>query len=201
MIPHTPFLKSGDVIDGVKVRQLAMHRDKRGHFTEVFRDEWDTALNPTQWSVVESEPGTLRGMHLHRRHDEYFLVLKGHASVGLRDLRPDSPTEGAWALYDLRGDALTCLSFPRGILHGWYFYEQSLHLQAVSENYGFYGENDNFGCHWSDPALEIPWPHKPVLVAERADSFPVLSELMKKTREISALGEPSLDGRETHYAE
>jgi dTDP-4-dehydrorhamnose 3,5-epimerase len=190
MSQHAPFLKSGTLIDGVDLRGLDMHRDSRGHFTEVFRHSWKTAISPTQWSVVESVAGTLRGMHLHRRHDEYFLVLQGHSSVGLKDVRPGSPTEGAWALYDLHGDELACLSFPRGILHGWYFHEPSLHLQAVSEDYGAYGEDDNLGCHWSDPELGIPWPAEPLVVAERANSFPGLEELLEKTRALSAAGEP-----------
>ena len=40
-------------------------------------------------------------MHVHVRHDEYFMVVRGRASVGLHDLRPDSPTEGVWARYEL----------------------------------------------------------------------------------------------------
>ena len=74
--------------DGVALRPLTMSRDSRGSFTELFRDEWETGLSPVQWNAVSSEPGTLRGVHLHTRHDDYLTTLKGRASVGLRDLRP-----------------------------------------------------------------------------------------------------------------
>ena len=187
---HSPFLRGGVLLSGVELTALEVHRDARGSFSEVFREDWGLCIDPSQWSLVRSEPGTLRGMHLHRRHDEYFLVLEGRASVGLKDLRPNSPTVLEWALYEFAAHTPAGLSFPRGILHGWYFHEPSIHLQAVSETYGEYGHDDNLGCHWSDPDLGIPWPTRPTLVAPRADRFPTLAKLMEQTRQLSAPGEP-----------
>jgi dTDP-4-dehydrorhamnose 3,5-epimerase-like enzyme len=60
-----------------------MNRDSRGSFTEVFREEWDTGLASVHWNVVSSEAGTLRGVHLHIRHDDHLTTLKGRACVGL----------------------------------------------------------------------------------------------------------------------
>jgi dTDP-4-dehydrorhamnose 3,5-epimerase len=117
-------------------------------------------------------------MHVHRRHDEYFSVVRGRASVGLRDVRRDSPTNGVWSLFELTGEQLACVIFPRGILHGWYFHKKTIHLQAVSEAYNGYEHDDNLGCHWADPDLEIPWPQQSATLAERAATFPSLKELM-----------------------
>jgi dTDP-4-dehydrorhamnose 3,5-epimerase len=192
---HDGFLKAGNVIAGARLRPLEVKRDARGSFTEIFYSSWDTGIAPAQWSVVRSGRGVLRGMHLHRRHDEYFLVVSGRAFVGLRDLRPGSPTEGVSSLYELDSERPACLSFPRGILHGWYFPAETLHVQAVSETYGEYGEDDNLGCHWSDPALDIPWPERPTLVAARADSFPPLAVLLEQTARLSGPGEPWYRGR------
>src|SRR4051812_14024847 len=80
--------------DGVALRPLDMNRDSRGSFTEVFREEWDTGISPVQWNIVSSEAGTLRGVHVHIRHDDYLTTLRGRASVGLRDLRRGSPAQG-----------------------------------------------------------------------------------------------------------
>jgi dTDP-4-dehydrorhamnose 3,5-epimerase len=187
---HSGYLKAGGVIAGARVRPLDVERDARGSFTEIFYDSWDTGIDPSQWSVVRSARGVLRGMHLHRRHDEYFLVISGRASVGLKDLRPGSPTESVSSLYELDGDHPACLSFPRGILHGWYFHQETIHIQAVSETYSAYGGDDNLGCHWSDPALGIPWPEQPKLVAERAASFPPLAVLLAQTARLAAPDEP-----------
>lgn len=172
-------LVAGSAIDGVEFRPLTMHADHRGRFTEVFQQSWGTCITPVQWSVVQSEARVFRGVHLHRRHDEYFSVLRGRATVGLRDIRPWSATRGRWAMYECSGDDLACLTFPLGILHGWYFHEASLHLQAVSEAYVDYGTDDNWGCVWSDPALEIPWPiSSEPIVTRRAGDFPTLQALL-----------------------
>lgn len=163
------------MIQGVQLRPLAMHLDHRGCFTEVFRDSWGLSIQPVQWSLVTSGPRVLRGMHLHLRHDEYFLVVRGRACVGLYDLRAGSPTTGASQLIELSSASLCALVFPAGILHGWYFYEECLHLQAVSESYAAYQVDDNCGCLWSDPELNLPWPDPTPVLSDRAASFPSLA--------------------------
>jgi dTDP-4-dehydrorhamnose 3,5-epimerase len=177
------------MIEGVRLTALEVNPDNRGSFSEIFSKDWDTGIVPAQWSVVRSHAGVLRGMHLHRRHDEYFLVVEGRASVGLRDLRPGSETEGVYSLFELTAEPLTFLAFPPGILHGWYFHEESIHIQSVSETYESYRDDDNLGCHWSDPELEIPWPATPTLVAERAAAFPSLRVLLEQTAHMSSKSE------------
>jgi dTDP-4-dehydrorhamnose 3,5-epimerase len=164
-------------IAGVVQRPLCVNRDDRGSFTEIFCEQWNLPIAPTQWSLVESKARSLRGMHIHLRHDEYITVIRGHACVGLYDMRENSPTLGQSTLIDLDASMLCCLSFPRGILHGWYFPEDSLHLQAVSEEYSDYAGDDNHGCHWADPALDIPWPDTDPVLSPRAAAFPTLAEL------------------------
>lgn len=177
-------LVAGRMIDGVELRLLVSHPDSRGDFTEFFSRGWDGAASPAQWSVVTSVAGVLRGMHLHRRHDEGFLLLRGKANVGLRDVRPGSPTEGVSSLFEFTAQPLVYLTFPRGIVHGWMFPEPSIHLQSVSETYGEYGGDDNLGCHWSDPALDLSWPARPTLVAPRAEAFGSLAALIADTLRI-----------------
>lgn len=174
---------SGRMIDGAELRLLKMNKDMRGSFTEIFYSSWGLCINPVQWSVVQSNAGTLRGMHLHRRHDEYVCVIKGRAFVGLMDVRPDSPTDGQSVLVELCGDEMACLSFPRGVIHGWYCPEDTIHVQSVSEDYTQYGHDDNPGCHWSDPDLNLPWPGVPTLVSQRAEGFGTVQGLRRFMRE------------------
>ncbi len=168
---------SGEAIQDSLLVTLNEHFDARGSFTEVFQDNWNSVINPVQWSMVKSEEGVLRGMHYHRRHDEYFCLIQGSCYLGLKDLRPESSTYLKSSLYYLTASDLKALIFPRGVVHGWYFIEPSLHLQAVSESYEGYGDEDNFGCRWDDPQLGIPWPFESAIISERANSFGSLDDL------------------------
>ena len=161
--------------DGVALRPLDMNRDLRGSFTEVFREEWDTGISPVQWNIVSSEAGTLRGVHVHIRHDDYLTTLRGRASVGLRDLRRGSPTEGVSALVELAEDPLTALLIPHGVAHGFYCLRASSQVYGVSR---YWDTRDELGCRWDDPALNLRWPCAAPILSPRdrtAGSFEALA--------------------------
>ncbi len=168
------------MIAGVKLHPLQVHADARGSFTEVYSDNWSLPIAPRQWSIVQSRAGSLRGMHVHLRHDESLMVIFGSMFVGLYDMRPDSPTQGESMMIELTTQASAHLVFPRGLVHGWYFPEDCTHLQGVSEPHSQYGGDDNHGCHFADPELGLQWPAEPRWVSERALAFPRLGELREK---------------------
>ncbi|MEP2023207.1 MAG: dTDP-4-dehydrorhamnose 3,5-epimerase family protein [Reichenbachiella sp.] len=161
-------LIQGKTIHESRLVKIEEHSDYRGSFSEIFQKYWGTVLDPVQWSLVKSEPGVLRGMHYHRRHDEYFCLIQGSCYLGLKDMRPDSPTYMESNLYYLTESDLAALVFPKGIVHGWYFIEKSVHVQSVSESYLDYGSEDNFGCRWNDPDLNIEWPFNEAIISNRA---------------------------------
>lgn len=179
-------LVDGVQIQGVSLKLLRKHTDSRGSFTEVFQSSWDTCISPVQWSVVSSKPSTFRGMHLHRKHDEYICCLDGCCFVGLVDLRPalqDGVSDTRtlpWSMYKLHCQEPAVLTFPADILHGWYFPETSTHLQAVSESYEKYSSYDNHGVRWDDIDLPFSWPFDSCHVSDKAQSFPVMKELLTK---------------------
>lgn len=149
---------------GTILRPLEPHVDERGRFTELYRVEWETGVAPIQWNAVRSEAGVLRGVHVHLRHDDYLTVPVGRASVGLRDLRRGSPTEGRSALVEVGDDRPASLVIPHGVAHGFYFHEPSLHVYAVTE---YWDPSDELACRWDDPELEIPWPVRSARVSDR----------------------------------
>lgn len=165
----------GQLPAGVALRPLQVHADERGGLAEIFRESWKTGVAPVQWNAVSSVAGVLRGVHVHVVHADYLLLLQGRMSVGLRDLRRGSPTEGLAALLELRGVELSALTIPPGVAHGFFFHEASLHIYAVSE---YWNPADELGCHWADPALEIPWPTTSALISERDAALPPLSEVI-----------------------
>jgi dTDP-4-dehydrorhamnose 3,5-epimerase len=162
---------------GVVVRPLEAHGDERGTFTELYRLEWETGVTPIQWNAVRSDAGVLRGVHVHIRHDDYLTVPYGRAAVGLRDLRRGSPTENLSRLVELGGDQQAALVIPHGVAHGFYFFEPSLHVYAVTE---YWDPNDELACHWADPELQIPWPVQSAQVSERDANGQSLQDLLRQ---------------------
>jgi dTDP-4-dehydrorhamnose 3,5-epimerase len=162
---------------GTRLRPLDAHADERGVFTELYRVEWEAGAEPVQWNAVWSEPGVIRGVHVHIRHEDYLTVPVGRASVGLRDLRNGSPTEGLTALVELGQDEPGALVIPRGVAHGFYFHEPTLHVYAVSE---YWDPADELGCRWDDPELEIPWPVATGRASDRDRAAPPLADLLRE---------------------
>jgi len=170
---------------GVRVASLEMHRDHRGAFTELFREEWGGGVRPVQWNVVRSGARVLRGVHVHVRHADYLSVVSGRASVGLKDLRRGSPTEGLARLVELSGDSIASITIPPGVAHGFLFHEPSLHVYAVSR---YWDPEDELGCHWADPALDFAWPcDDPILSSRDADAGP-LSALLARLAPHQPIG-------------
>ena len=166
---------TGDLPAGVGQINLTMHADERGTFTEVYRNEWDTGIEPAQWNVVRSKAGTLRGVHVHPVHHDYLVVVEGSATIGLRDLRRGSPTESRATTIEVSGESLTALSIPPGVAHGFLFHVASMHVYSVSH---YWNLADELGCHWADPELEIDWPFAPSLLSENDAAAQPLSSLL-----------------------
>lgn len=176
---------------GVRLRELSPHRDERGTFTEVFRQEWGVGMAPVQWNVVHTERGVLRGVHVHVFHFDYVVLVAGSASIGLADLRQSSATFGARAVVPMSASAMAGLVIPPGVAHGFLFHEPSVHMYAVTH---YWSPADELGCRWDDPDLAIPWPSRPTLVSRRDRELPGLAGLRAQLAE--AAGESTNAARE-----
>jgi dTDP-4-dehydrorhamnose 3,5-epimerase len=177
-------------IAGVRLTDLTMHADARGVFTELFRESWGLGVSPVQWNVVRSEPGVLRGVHVHPLHDDYLTIIDGSATIGLRDLRRDSPTEGEVEMVEVGGNALRSIAVPHGVAHGFLFHEPSIHVYAVSH---YWDTDDELACLWSDPDLEMHWPTQPRLVSERDASAQSFRSLLSEIEPFQAIWQEELN--------
>ena len=166
--------EQGCVVSGVRIFPLTTHVDDRGTFTEVFRESWVGPPHFVQWNVVTSKAGTLRGVHAHRRHADYLIVVSGHMWLGLADLRPDADPAAAKALIGLDASTPQGVVIPAGVAHGFLFSRDSMHMYAVSE---YHSDADELGCRWDDPALALPWPAAPEYLSERDRQLPNLATL------------------------
>ena len=105
---------------------------------------------------------------------DYLTLAVGRATIGLHDLRADSPTEGLGTTVELDADEPAALVIPVGVAHGFYFHASSMHVYAVSHEFD---PEDELGCRWDDPELHIHWPHPDPLISSRDEALGSLSEL------------------------
>ncbi len=167
----------GEHIRGVKLRSLGGVPDARGLVSEVFREGWDTGLNPVQWTLMASGAGVLRGMHVHTRHSDYVTALSGRCTVALCDLREESPTQGVLQVFEACGDEPVGVTIPNGVLHGFYYPTDSVQILGTSH---VYDPDDDLGCHWDDPELGIAWPTTAPKLSARDERAGSLRELLEE---------------------
>lgn len=150
-------------IAGIVCSGLETRPDSRGTFAEIFRSEWISDFDPVQWNWTSNHANVLRGFHCHVRHTDLLIVLEGSMQLGLKDLRPDSPTYGVAELLTLPG-MTDLVVIPPGVGHGFYFPERATMLNAVSHTWS---KEDELGCRWNDPQLGIAWECDQPLISER----------------------------------
>lgn len=144
------------------VRSLDRHEDMRGDLHELARETWPGSFSISQWNLVHSCAGVLRGMAVHLRTVDYYLNIQGRALLGLADLRSDSPGFGSGCVVELDAEALFAVTVPTGVAHGLYFVTDCLSLAGLSL---VFDSGDKYGCRWDDKSLGIPWPPiNPILI-------------------------------------
>jgi dTDP-4-dehydrorhamnose 3,5-epimerase len=166
-------------LPGVTIDRLTRHADPRGSLREVWRASWYAGLDPglagrpdaafVQANASVSAVGVLRGLHLHRRQLDHWVLLEGRAVVALVDVRPmlDGGDRPLVETHDLGADHR--LAIPAGVAHGFLAVEPLTLLYLVTNEYD---GSDELGFAWDDPIAAVPWP----VVAGRPDGAPILSD-------------------------
>jgi dTDP-4-dehydrorhamnose 3,5-epimerase len=184
------------VIPGARWGAVPRHHDGRGSFRELWRASWFPDLDPArtgsseprfvQANLSTSAPGVLRGLHLHRRQLDFWVVAAGRALVALVDVRPLLDGSGATPGVELRelGTDGT-VEIPVGVAHGFLALEQLTLAYLVT---GEYDGSDALGFAWDDPLAAVPWPAiegtpdgRPIL-SGRDGANPSLPELVARLR-------------------
>ncbi len=147
--------------------------DERGFFSRTFcRDEFaEHGLNPglVQCSVsFNRHSGTLRGMHYQKPpHEEAKLVrcTSGKIFDVVLDLRPQSASFLNWEGVELSADNYKAIYIPEGCAHGFLtLADGSEVLYQMSEPYH---PESAAGVRWDDPAFDIEWPTRNVIISDR----------------------------------
>jgi dTDP-4-dehydrorhamnose 3,5-epimerase len=158
------------VIAGVAVRPIASIDDMRGSLCEVHRDDWGLAPHPVQWDFVTSCPQVLRGVHVHCLHWDYIIVLKGRATIGLKDVRRGERSFRRGMLIDVVGERPTLVTIPPGVANGIFAYTTLNYLYGLTVAWD--GSDEDLGCRHDDPELGIKWPSQTPIMMPRDMPLP-----------------------------
>ena len=108
-------------IQGVKIRELEVNTDERGHLVEIFRDDWEEyEPKPSMSYYSVSDPGVIRGWHRHTRDQvDYFVCPRGRIKVGIYDDREKSPTQGELDTFVIGEHDQKVIRIPGNCWHGF----------------------------------------------------------------------------------
>jgi dTDP-4-dehydrorhamnose 3,5-epimerase len=112
--------KQGD-IDGVHIKKLDKHVDRRGFLIETYRlDDMPEGLIPQMSYVSFTEPGVSRGPHEHREQTDIFAFIgPGKLEIRLWDNRNGSPTfRNKKTVTGGEGNPVLVI-VPPGVIHGY----------------------------------------------------------------------------------
>jgi dTDP-4-dehydrorhamnose 3,5-epimerase len=154
---------------GVRYGAIQRHGDSRGSFRELWRASAFPGRAFVQANLSTSAKGVLRGLHLHRRQDDVWVVGAGRAFVALVDVRPLLENANAAPVVETRVLPVDhWVEIPTGVAHGFLAIEPLDLIYLVTNEYD---GSDELGFAWDDPAVNVPWP----LVEGTPDALPILS--------------------------
>lgn len=149
-------------IEGVVLVDCTSYGDQRGSFMETYKRS-DFVAGGIDTTFVQdnqsmSTKGVLRGLHFQINHPQAKLVrvISGEVFDVCVDLRPGSPTLGAWEGALLTGENHRQLYIPHGFAHGFFVLSDTATFAYKCDDE--YHPNDEGGLMWDDPEIGIDWP-------------------------------------------
>ena len=169
----------------VKEIRPVRHRDPRGFFSEILRDD---VLRKHSIDVVfvqenqslSVERGVVRGLHFQAPPAGQAKLVRASAGSILDvavDIRQGSPTYRRHVAVVLSAAEGNQLFVPEGFAHGFCTLEPN--TEVIYKVNRYYSREHDLGLAWNDPALAIAWPvaDAAALLSDKDRRQPLLAEL------------------------
>ena len=152
---------------GLKKIIEVTHYDKRGHFREIFKNNFFKNKKLIFCSISNSKKNVLRGLHLQKKfqQDKFVSVVKGKIFDVVLDLRKKSNTYGKYHSIILSDKNSTSLFIPAGFAHGYCCLENENIVLYGLTNYR--SKKNELGILWNDKALKIKWPTTKLILSKK----------------------------------
>jgi len=151
------------MIEGVIVKKLISHGDKRGFFREVIRETDPLFYGGTfgQWSHSKMTKNVVKAWHFHHLQTDWWYVPIGAIQTVLIDNRPESATyQEQMKLMmgepEIMADTEPlCVKIPPGVLHGCKVISDTAHLLYVTSH--SYNPLDEGRLPFNSPDVQFNW--------------------------------------------
>ena len=172
-------------LPGVRLLSPHRHRDARGFFSEVWREDALREAGINARFIQENHAlsyavGTVRGMHFQIGDSAQAKLIRcsrGSILDVAVDIRRGSPSFGRHVGVVLSAENWRQLYVPIGFAHGYCTLDPDTEvIYQVSANHDPGSER---GLAWDDPAIGVAWPVDAggAVLADRDRAFPRLAEL------------------------
>jgi dTDP-4-dehydrorhamnose 3,5-epimerase len=172
-------------IPEVKEIRPVRHRDERGFFSEVFREDvlrqHGIAVSFVQENhSLSVDRGVIRGLHFQippAAQAKLVRVVAGSILDVAVDVRRGSPSYGRHVAVVLSAAEGNQLFVPDGFAHGFCTLEPNTEVVYKVDRY--YSPEHDRGILWSDTALGIAWPvgEGEAVLSDKDRRQPCLAEL------------------------
>ena len=119
-----------DLIEGVILRKLVIHKDGSGTLVETLRRDWNDVfdekeLNFAMQYISVTPPGEIRDSdkwHVHKSQKDRFICVSGKIVTALYDPREGSKTKNALNLFLMgpeKKEEMLMVVIPQDVYHGF----------------------------------------------------------------------------------
>jgi dTDP-4-dehydrorhamnose 3,5-epimerase len=107
------------MIEGVKIKELKVNYDERGHLLEILRADDAVFKKFGQVYITTAKPGVVKAWHYHKLQDDYFCCICGKMRLALYDARSSSKTFGQIMEWELSLKNPKLVKIPKRVYHGF----------------------------------------------------------------------------------
>ncbi|MBM2826241.1 MAG: dTDP-4-dehydrorhamnose 3,5 epimerase [Dehalococcoidia bacterium] len=146
------------MIHGVSIKQLTIHADERGMFTELLREDEEVFTRFGQANFSLNYPGVVRAWHWHSLQDDLWVVVRGMIKAVLYDPREGSPTKGEVQEVFMGEQNPVLVKIPIGVIHGYKTIgvDPSALIYFVTKAYSR-DDPDEYRLPWNTGEIPYDW--------------------------------------------
>lgn len=131
------------MIEGVIIKKIISHKDKRGFFREIMKNNKNyTKIKFNQISHSKIKKSIQKGWHVHKKQYQWNYLLKGSIKVSLLDLRKKSKTFMKKMHFSVNEKNPVIYFFPPHVAHGYITQKDNNHI--IYGTSGIYSKDEEY---------------------------------------------------------